>query len=252
MRTLGTAIVLVMLGGIGNQQPTPQVYRATFDYYFLTLRGDITHRQQLSGTYTRDRRKKTATWTDVTAANADGTEAWEPAEKRAFMEGFTYPLKPENMTTDAFFHGIPLTAMQERNLVFDTRMLEIFGEDEFDHLQPNTPYHFLRNSDVPMAGAGTFSNKDAILTLTGKTVRGGTNCAVVDYVALFNTFELTLPNFAMRGRSNYWGQVWISLKDKQIEHATLYEDVLGDVTEKDGQSPTNVFRIGTLDRVGRH
>jgi hypothetical protein len=29
-----------------------------------------------------------------------------------------------------------------------------------------------------------------------------------------------------KGRSLYWGSIWISLQDKQIEHATLNEDIL--------------------------
>jgi hypothetical protein len=31
---------------------------------------------------------------------------------------------------------------------------------------------------------------------------------------------------SMIGRSHYWGTIWVSLEDKQIEHAVLYEDVV--------------------------
>ena len=39
----------------------------------------------------------------------------------------------------------------------------------------------------------------------------------------------------MSGRSHYWGEVYVSLADKEIEYATLFEDVVTDVLMK-GQS----------------
>jgi len=29
-----------------------------------------------------------------------------------------------------------------------------------------------------------------------------------------------------KGRSLYWGELWISLEDKQVEYATMVEDVI--------------------------
>jgi hypothetical protein len=57
--------------------------------------------------------------------------------------------------------------------------------------------------------------------------------------------------FEMIGRSHYWGQIWVSLTTKQIEYATLYEDVLGEM--KLGAQPApqvvNVFRKGVFERA---
>ena len=33
----------------------------------------------------------------------------------------------------------------------------------------------------------------------------------------------------LTGRSHYWGEIWVSLATKQIEYATLQEDVLGEM-----------------------
>ena len=34
----------------------------------------------------------------------------------------------------------------------------------------------------------------------------------------------------LKGRSHYWGAIWVSLASRQIEYATLQEDVLGEMT----------------------
>ena len=45
----------------------------------------------------------------------------------------------ETMKPD-FFKGFPPTAVFERNLVWDTGMLEMFGQEQFEHLKLNAPY----------------------------------------------------------------------------------------------------------------
>jgi hypothetical protein len=44
--------------------------------------------------------------------------------------------------------------------------------------------------------------------------------------------NLNLENIKMKGRSHYWGEVYVSLSDKQIEYANLSEDVITDVAIK--------------------
>jgi hypothetical protein len=55
----------------------------------------------------------------------------------------------------------------------------------------------------------------------------------------------------MKGRTNYWGNIWVSQEDKQIEYATLYEDGLMEMVFS-GQSEEvlmNVFREITFQKV---
>ena len=47
--------------------------------------------------------------------------------------------------------------------------------------------------------------------------------------------KIEIDALKMSGRSHYWGEVYVSLSDKQIEYATLSEDVITDVLLK-GQS----------------
>jgi len=46
-------------------------------------------------------------------------------------------------------------------------------------------------------------------------------CALVQYESLVNPVK----SFGVNVRSLYWGRIWVSLEDKQIEYAKLNEDV---------------------------
>ncbi len=43
----------------------------------------------------------------------------------------------------------------------------------------------------------------------------------------------------IKGRSHYWGEVYVSLSDKQIEYVNLTEDVLMEIKEE-GKSKSDV------------
>jgi hypothetical protein len=252
MKPTGALLLLLLLLVAGSLRAAvpPEVYSATFEYDYPNAEGTVMRRERVSGLYTRDFETKTATWSHVTLVTGRASEELGAPVRQPAMEGFTYPLHPPNMTSNDFFGSIPATALQDRNLVWDVRMFEIFGEEQWAHLKPDTPYHYQSDSDVALAGAGTFTNHDVVLRLTGTTVQQGQRCSVIDYLALFNRVRLTMPGFAMVGRSHYWGQLWVTTSDRHLAAATLYEDVAGLVTAGTAPAaPTNVFRIGQFERV---
>ena len=183
-------------------------------------------------------------------------EISSPGQKREFMEGFRYRVGPgrldETMKPD-FFKGFPPTAVFERNLVWDMGMIELFGQDQFEHLKLNTPYRLLSAQDVTMPGVGKFQNRDVYLTWIGRSHRNGEDCAVIEYHAYFNPLEIANAGMTLKGRSHYWGQIWVSLATKQIEHATLQEDVLGEMKlgGQDTARVVSVLRAGVFEPVIR-
>ena len=127
-------------------------------------------------------------------------------------------------------------------------MFENFGRTPFSTFKLNEPQTVVSGEDVNLAGGGNFHNRNVQLVWSGISERNGEPCALIDYRAYFNPFEIASPGFKMTGRSNYWGQIWISEATREIEYATLYEDVLGEVAA--GQNPpqvVNVFRSGTYE-----
>ena len=167
------------------------------------------------------------------------------------MEGFRYRNDLGSTMKPGFFKGFPLTAVMERNLVWDTGMIEHFGQNSFDLLKLNEPYHFVSDQDVNMPDVGTFHNRDVVLEWIGRSQRNGQECALIKYQAFFNPLEIANGGMTLKGRSDYWGEIWVSLATRQIEYGTLYEMVVGEM-KLAGQATTqilNVFRLGTLEPV---
>lgn len=233
----------------------PQTYRFTCDYYYLDTKGHLNRRERLSALYSRDLPEGAVKWSDVAVAESSGaSDKFSPAQKRGFMEGFSYTrASVKDMLKPEFFRGFPATAMLERNLVLDTHMIESFGQDYFLDLRLNIPFHVPDSAVLPLAGGGTFTLKDLQLIWTGFSQRNGQECAVIDYRAFLNTAIIELPGINLTGGSNFWGQIWVSLKTKRIEYGTLYESVVGELSMQGQESNrvVNIFRIGVFEPRGQ-
>jgi hypothetical protein len=103
-----------------------------------------------------------------------------------------------------------------------------------------------------MRGVGSFRNRDIVLEWIGRSQRNGQDCALILYQAFFNPLQIANGGMTLNGRSDYWGQIWVSLATKQIEYGTIYETVVGEMklAGRDTAQIVNVFRIGALEAVG--
>lgn len=228
----------------------PRTYRFSIDYNMASLTGEIVQRQRITGEYVRGLPNNEVEWHNVGLATAAGPTGPFPApEKRAFMEGFRYRNDVAATMTPIFFQSFPPTAFMERNLVWDTAMFESFGQDHFDELKLNVPVHVgAKDQDVSLPQVGTFRNHDIVLEWVGRSHRNGQDCAVIEYRAFFNPVNID-AGVVMKARSDYWGELWVSLVSKQIEYATLYEEVTGQMKlpGQDTAQPLSVFRVGFFE-----
>jgi hypothetical protein len=239
--------------GTAVKDKGPRTYRFAVDYTVTDTTGQVVQRQRVSGDYTRGLPGGEATWSRVTVAESNGpAEISGPGQQREFMDGFRYRSGPaslgETMKPD-FLKSFPPAAAFERNLVWDTGMIEMFGQDQFERLTLNTPYRLLWGQNVNMPGVGTFHNRDVQLTWIGRSRRNGQDCAVIEYRAFFNPLQIANGGMTLKGRSHYWGEIWVSLSSKQIEYATLNEDVLGEMklAGQDAPRTISVFRSGIFE-----
>ena len=229
----------------------PRTYQFTVDYNTANPTGEVIQRQRVAGQYTRGLPDHQVEWRNVSIATATGLNAaFGPEDKRTFMDGFRYRSDANTLAPD-FFKSFPPSAVLERNLVWDTGMFELFGQNYFDKLELNVPYHGDLGSDVKMPGEGTFHNRDVVLEWQGYSRRNGQDCALIAYQAFLNPVDIAMGPMTMKARSDYWGQIWVSLTTKQIEYATLNEEVLGQMTLQ-GQTapqPVSVLRTGTFEPI---
>jgi len=236
------------------REDQPQKYKLTFDYINLDTLGNPTGKERITGEYVRALPDGKVKWNNVRIAKAKAFDQPFPeGEIQNYMEGFTYQLsKHPDMLKKEFFPGFPEIEIKSKNLVWDMHMIEEFAWDYFDKLELNQPYAIQSQpEDVPLAGAGTFQNRRIELTWVGLSKRNNEICALIQYQALMNKFTTSMMNMAFQGRSHYWGDIWVSLKDKQIEYATLTEDVLVEFKLPGGQGGkqlTGVLRKGTVEK----
>jgi hypothetical protein len=238
--------------GLAVKDVGPRTYTFVVDYHSANSKGEIFQRQRLTGEYTRGLPGGEVMWKNVTHTTAQGDSAPFGAPLKVdFMEGFRYHNDLGSTMAPDFFKGFPPMAVMEKNLVWDTGMIEMFGQNYFGQLKLNEPYHAISNMDADIPGVGRFHNRDVVLEWIGNSERNGQDCAIIEYRAFFNPIDLAMGGMTMKGRSDYWGDIWVSLTTKQIEYGTLYESVVGDMTLPGQDTPqlVNVFRTGTLEPV---
>lgn len=208
-------------------------YTMITDYFDHDLKGNFIRKRRITGEYTCGLEGDSVIWNDVYISESDDLESIFPkGMKQDYMETFKY--KPdEKVLTEDFFMKIPEANMLVKNLVWDVMGFDVFAYNCWDSLKLNKEYHSVDlNSEVELAGEGTFENKDIILTLIGITEKNKEICAIIKFSVMNNPVKVVTGNINMSGRSHYWGEVYVSLADKQIEYASLSEDVVTDVSIK--------------------
>lgn len=230
--------------------PRPHLYRFTMEYFNFDSKGQFLQKQRIVGDYSAGDPGDDVRWTHVTlAAGQSLAGGYSREEPQTYMEGFSYSPARERVFSPEFFKAFPPMATQAKNLVWDTFMFETFALD-LNKVRAASPYHVPAWA-VPLAGTGTFKNTDVQLTWVGMVERNKQECALVRYEAFFNTVEHELPGLKLVGRSDYWGDIWVALATGEIEYATLYEEVAGELHLPAQPAPqaVNIVRKGTFERL---
>lgn len=206
-----------------------QTFKVTTTHYNGDIFGNFFNKQQVYGEYTRGLPGGKVKWNNVTLATSmsmDRNATFPEGISIGYMEDFTYT-PDENMIKADKFETFTEHSAFTKNLVWDMLGIEGFAWAYWDKLKLNESYSTPdMNGKIDLAGQGFFENKDIRLTYTGVSFRNGEKCAIIDYRTMNNPLEVKYEGMNMKGRSHYWGKIWVSLEDKQIEHAVLYEDVI--------------------------
>jgi hypothetical protein len=104
---------------------------------------------------------------------------------------------------------------------------------------------------VNIPDVGTFRNHNVVLEWIGRSQRNGQECALIKYQAFFNPVQIATGGMTLNGRSDYWGEIWVSLETRQIEYSTINESVVGEMKLPGQDTPQvlNIFRSGTFEPV---
>lgn len=230
-------------------RPATTKYHFTTEYTMLGPQGAEAGTHVVTGDFATT--GDSLRWTSVTVGPSAGHG--QPAttgEHQVYMEGLAYPRDAQSITSSDFFKGFPAAATDERNLVWDELMFHGFAAS-IDGLRLNEPV-VAPSGDVALAGSGTFTNRRIELTLLGVGRRNGEDCFLIHYEALLNTFTINVDPVTVSGRSDYLGDIWVSIRTRQIEYGTLFEEVAGTIANIPGSAgpqPLHVLRAATLQRL---
>jgi hypothetical protein len=202
-----------------------QKYRMTAVYTNSDIYGNFTDKTKISGDYTRGFDNGNVMWNNVSIANSNkADEPFKEGTRQVYMENIKYIPSPGMLDEEAFkkFPANPENVLA-RNLIWDMMAIEGFAWDNNDSLKMNM-YYVIPDikGEFNMADIGTYSHSEIQVCWTGISVMNDELCAVIEFRAPDNKIEMSMEAIKTKGAENYWGTIWISLKNKQIEFAAMY------------------------------
>ena len=224
----------------------PQRYHITTDYFNRTLQGVFIDKIRVCGDFTTNLSDRTEKWNNVTIAKSQELAGeFCVGEPQLFIENFTYQ-PSEKILQPEFFKGFPTEAVHVKNLVWDMAGIEAFAWCHLDSLKLNQIYEAKQmNGPANLAGLGTFKNNNIQLIWKGISLVNDQLCGLIDFRAMDNPLEINMKmngkDFNLKGRSHYWGTVYISLTEKCLEYTELLEDVTMEIKWSDQPASQYVY-----------
>lgn len=229
-KTLKVNNLLESLPNIELEEKTPQKYLMVIDNLDYDLYGNFNRKKRVTGEYTRGLKNGYVKWNNVRVADSQKlNETFTEGEKQNHMENFSY-VASEEIVNESFFKGIAEDDLHIKTLVWDMLTFELFAWRFWNILKLNQEYSPMEmNSVIQIERLGTFENKDIRITWAGITKKNDKLCAAIKFHSMNNPLNFAIHNIEIQGRSHYWGNIYVSLSDKQIEYGELYEDLVMDI-----------------------
>lgn len=227
-----------------------KTYTMITEYFDYDLQANFLRKSRIKGDLTYFSANDSIRWSNVTISQIADLEApFCAGQKEHAFENFKY-LQSDDVLKEEAFSKIPQVDIRLKNLVWDMLAFEVFAYECWDSLELNRAFtnHSL-NGRVKMGNDGAFENKEMMLSWIGVTKLNNELCAVIKFSQMNGKVNIELDNLAINGRSHYWGEVYVSLKDKDIEYATLSEDVVTDVQFKGKKSNALGYTVRQIELV---
>lgn len=169
-------------------------------------------------------------WKNVSQSQVkDFQEAVVNGTEMPSFNNFSYKAINTDFLKEDFYKDIPAEQHDlAKWLVSDAIQMQSFAWFVFDSLNYNKEFRpkLMDNYDIKFENWVKFTSRYQKIIWSGITKFNNEICAIIKYESLFNPLEMNKPEMSFKGRSLYWGELWISLEDKQVEYATMVEDVV--------------------------
>lgn len=208
-----------------------QKYDVTLKWQNLdAIEGSKINCNAVKATFFIDSKNDFAGWKDVSLAQINDFRQKEfKGNALPSFDGFKYKLNETNFLEENFYSTIPAEQKDlAKWLVSDAIQMQGLAWYIFDSLEYNKEFipKYLENYDVKFENWVTFTSRYQKLIWTGIAKHNNQICAIVKFESFYNPVIIDNDQMSVKGRSLYYGEMWISFENKQVEYASMVEDVV--------------------------
>lgn len=208
-----------------------QKYKVSLKWQNLdAINGNKINCNAVKATYTVGLENDSVSWEDVSLAQINDFQQvdYDGTNLPSFND-FSYKINETNFLKEEFYKTIPLGQRDlAKWLVSDAIQMQGLAWYIFDSLVYNKPFIpvFLNNYEVKFKDWVTFTSRYQKLIWSAVAKYNNEVCAIIKFESLYNPLKIENNQMSVKGRSLYYGEIWISLSDKQVEYVTMVEDVI--------------------------
>jgi hypothetical protein len=143
------------------------------------------------------------------------------------VNGLKYKLEGDNFTKLDFYKDFPPIEIL-RNIIQDQVGFDVYGQMYLDSLRLNIPFYpdIFKNQLAEFEQSISFNTRKLSITWIGISKINEKQCAVLHFQSMYSPIDIDNDARLLHGRSCFWGNIWISLNTREIEYATMYEDLI--------------------------
>lgn len=217
--------------GIKSQISKIQKYDVTLKWQNIDpVNGNKISCTAIKATYSCGLDSGLVRWSDVFLFNIGNfKQKLENGNRLEALENFVYKPNFFSFASEKYYTDIP-TNLREIASWFILDAIQMHGISEifFDSLSFNKPFYppILDTVTLKVENGITFKSQNAKFIWSGISKLNNEICAIIKFDSFFNPVSMDVPGYAFQGRSLYWGEIWISLNDKQFKYAEMVEDIV--------------------------
>ncbi len=169
-------------------------------------------------------------WKNVSLAQIKSLmqEEFQGVSLPAF-DDFNYKSMDTAFLSHQFYKDIPAEQQDlAKWLVCDAAQMQGLARYVFDSLEYKKNFipKLFDDYEIKFENWVSFLSKSQRLVWSGINKHNNELCAIVKFESFYNPVKINNDKMQVKGRSLYYGEMWISLEDKQVEYAIMVEDVV--------------------------
>lgn len=169
-------------------------------------------------------------WSDVFLYNINNfKQKLENGNRLDAFDNFVYKPNFFSFASEKYYTDIaPHYKEIATWFILDAIQMDGISNVFFDSLLLNKSFYpvILDSFSLKVENGITFKSQSTKFIWSGITKLNGEICAIVKFESFFNPVSIDVPGYSFQGRSLFWGEIWISLSDKQFEYAEMAEDII--------------------------